>query len=575
MKPLRFSSIVTLIAVMGSLVLAAGTPCGTEITNVAYGDYDDANGNAMPQVQSNVVSTIVSQVAGVDLNPDYHSNTIPTQAVHLSFITLTNTGNCDDAFDLTLESEITGTGTFDITLWHDIDGNGIIDGLDSLITVTPNMAADEELNLIYRIEDTTPGGAPDGDNVYTNLIATSQFDETVSDNSEADHTIAAAVLAVSVEPSTTTPEPGDVITFSVCGSNTGSAISYGVTIIGEIPANSSYVPGSMAVYSTDDYANASPLTDPDDGVEYPPLTEGDFNVTNAGQVTIVWGDAAPGESGCVFYQVVVDEDTPEGTVIEADVTVGFDNSEGTPYPSGNYTSTPAVVQQVYAVSSTGDEVYFADPSDDVLYPICFTNDGNGDDIFNISYTSNFWSWTFYFDQNGNGVIDPDDTELTDTINDGIIDIGSLGQDETVCIIGMTTVPAGTNDGTSDVMTVTATSVGDPTVTTSGTATITATAPYLTLSKMVTPTGNQPPGTVLTYRVDVINAGTGQATGVLITDAIPTNCTYVAGSLSVAGIAKTDAADGDNGTFSNDSVIFDIPTLGSGGSTYVTFQVTID
>jgi len=577
MKSNKIARNALVLLMLTGAVFAAGTPCGTDITNQAFGDYKDANGNNLPQVTSNVVTTTVSQIAGVDIAPAYHSNTIPTLSTHLSFMTLTNTGNCTDVFDLSISSVITGTGTFSTELYHDIDGNGIIDGLDSLITVTPSLDADEEISLIYVITDTTPGGAEDGVNVYTEVTAVSQFDNNVSDTASADHTIAASTLAISVTPDNTTPEPGEVITYSVCGENNGSATAYNVTIIGEIPANTTYVPGSMGIYPSNDYGNANPLTDIDDGVEYPPLTEGDYDMTNTGQITVVWGDAAPGESGCIFYQVVVNDDVEEGTEITADVTVEFENLEGTPYPDGNYTSGVSTVDQVYDVSVTDDLATVADPSDQVLFPVCFTNDGNGEDIFNITYSSDFWTWTFYWDFNGNGDIDPGDIALTDSPDDpdGIVDLGTLNPGETECIIAVATVPAGTNDGTVEEATITATSVGDPTVTVGATVTVTVTAPSLSLTKTVTPVGNQPPGTILTYRVDIINSGSGVATQVVITDAIPNNTTYVAGTMTLAGVPKTDANDSDSGTFSNNSVTFNIPSLGPGGSTYVTFQVEIN
>lgn len=575
MKLLRFNTGILMTVLLWSTAFGAGTPCGTTITNVAYGDYKDANGNSLAQVTSNTVTTTVSQVAGVDLHPALLSNTIPTQSTHLSSLTLTNTGNCNDQFTLSVNTTITGDASFTVELYHDINGNGVIDGLDAPIAITPEMAADEELDLIYLITDITNGGAPDGANVASVITAVSEFDDTVTDTADTDHTVAASVLDVTVTPSDVSPLPGETITYSVCFENTGSATSYDLTFIGEIPENTTYVPGTLGYYPTDEFANANPLTDADDGVEYPPATEGDFNVTNADLVTVVWGDAAPMDEGCVFYQVVVVDGTPAGTTIQPEVDVTFENGEGTPYPPGTYHGDPSIVDQFAGVEAGDDDTAVADPGDEVTYSICFTNTGNGEDVFNISYVSNFWSWTFYFDSNGNGNIDPDDTELTDTNSDGVIDLGTLDQDETVCIIGTSAIPAGTNDGTVDVMTVTATSVFDDTVSDSGTITTTVTAPILSLNKSVTPEGEQPPGTVLTYRVDVLNAGTGQATDVVITDAVPAHTTYISGSMTVAGVAKTDAADGDSGTFSSNQVEFQIPTMGPGGSTYITFQVVIN
>ncbi len=60
-------------------------------------------------------------------------------------------------------------------------------------------------------------------------------------------------------------------------------------------------------------------------------------------------------------------------------------------------------------------------------------------------------------------------------------------------------------------------------------------------------GTQPlPGATLRYTITVSVSGAGTASGVVITDPIPANTTYTAGSLSLNGGPLTDAADGDAG-----------------------------
>jgi uncharacterized repeat protein (TIGR01451 family) len=54
-------------------------------------------------------------------------------------------------------------------------------------------------------------------------------------------------------------------------------------------------------------------------------------------------------------------------------------------------------------------------------------------------------------------------------------------------------------------------------------------PALSITKSVSPTGEVAPGTILTYTLTIRNDGSGPATEVDITDAVPTNTTYVAGS----------------------------------------------
>ena len=62
-------------------------------------------------------------------------------------------------------------------------------------------------------------------------------------------------------------------------------------------------------------------------------------------------------------------------------------------------------------------------------------------------------------------------------------------------------------------------------------------------------GSRPvPGAAISYQIVVTATGTGTALGAALTDAIPADTTYVAGSLSLNGAPLTDAADGDAGSF---------------------------
>ena len=55
-----------------------------------------------------------------------------------------------------------------------------------------------------------------------------------------------------------------------------------------------------------------------------------------------------------------------------------------------------------------------------------------------------------------------------------------------------------------------------------------------------------PGATLTYSIDVMVTGSGTATAVLITDPLPVDTTYVAGSLLLNGTPLSDAGDADAG-----------------------------
>ncbi len=64
---------------------------------------------------------------------------------------------------------------------------------------------------------------------------------------------------------------------------------------------------------------------------------------------------------------------------------------------------------------------------------------------------------------------------------------------------------------------------------------------LTALKEVAPTGAVSPGTMLTYTITITNTGTVAATSMTLTDAIPANTTYVAGSTTLNAVAVADVA----------------------------------
>lgn len=84
-----------------------------------------------------------------------------------------------------------------------------------------------------------------------------------------------------------------------------------------------------------------------------------------------------------------------------------------------------------------------------------------------------------------------------------------------------------------------------------------------------------PGAVIEYTIVVTNSGAANATAVALSDNIPANTTYVAGSMTLNAGALTDAALDDAGTFTGTAVNVNAGTVNSGGGTAtVTFRVTI-
>ena len=92
-------------------------------------------------------------------------------------------------------------------------------------------------------------------------------------------------------------------------------------------------------------------------------------------------------------------------------------------------------------------------------------------------------------------------------------------------------------------------------------------PAISLVKSTDQTSS-PPGTEIIYTIYYHNAGMGAASNLIISDTIPLNTTYVAGSLKSGNAASTyatatvltDAADADAGQVSGGSIIFMMTTV---------------
>lgn len=272
--------------------------------------------------------------------------------------------------------------------------------------------------------------------------------------------------------------------------------------------------------------------------------------------------------------------TPAGTVISNTATVDFQDVNGNALQEISNTvqttvSTVAAVDIDPAALASN-----ADPGDLVCYAHTVSNNGNDTDTIDVATASSQgWTVTVYQDVDSDGVYTAGtDTPLGNTNGSGTPDTGGMARDTAMEILVCVSVPAGTANGTVDTCDVTVDSDNDPAQTDSATDTTTIDAPDVGVVKSVAPVGDQPPGTVLTYTVTVTNNGSGAAQSMVLTDPIPANTTYQAGTITQDAAARTDAADADNADYNVTNpgeITVSIGTLASGASTTITFQVQID
>lgn len=559
---------------------AAGTPANTSITNQAHADYKDANGNERPRVTSNTVTTVVSQVAAVSSSPATasHNGIAGTDVEYPAEIC--NNGNGSDTITLAAVNDQGWT----VTIYPDLNGNGVWDSATEGTPVanTGLLAADQCYDVIVMVS--VPAGTANGTIGTTTLTVTSTYDGTVSDTSVFTTNAQSAVLTLTKTATPASPKPGDTITYAITGSNSGGT-AYSIRVLDAIPAGTAYVAGSMKAGPVGgDYATAYAMTDANDAENLTYTIGADTAIANAyydsgnNRLQLDWSQCPP--AGVFYFQVKVNDNVASGTNITniATATYGLLDNGLRPYTEST-NGAHATVATLPGVDLYSDGTGTGDPGDQMVYAFTVKNTGNAADTFDLTYTSSAgWTWVIWKDVDGNGIPGTDgDVVVTDT--------GALNALATANFLAVATIPAGSSDGATDTAVVTGTSRIDTGVSDTATFTTTVTAPVLTITKTVSPTGNQPPGTELTYQATVTNVGTGVATSVVISDIVPQYTTYVAGSIktgATAGslVARTDASDGDGGRYDAGTDVVTaggagVLSLGAGGTWVLEFKVTID
>jgi uncharacterized repeat protein (TIGR01451 family) len=163
------------------------------------------------------------------------------------------------------------------------------------------------------------------------------------------------------------------------------------------------------------------------------------------------------------------------------------------------------------------------PSNGTNYTVAFTvqNTGGGTDNFDLLTVRNPGTTLTTVSMTGSGVTQgalPDSARLTG--------LGSGASTAVTVTYSVGNVAA----GSIDTLKFTARSTGDPTKTALGKLTVTVIRPSMTTSRVRSPTGNQPPGTLITHTITITNTGTTDASTGIISDSVSSNLQFKLGSV---------------------------------------------
>ena len=183
---------ISAAAFMAPIVMSAQPPAGYAIRNQATATYVDTSGQAQSAL-SNLVSTTVAHVAGVDLVTSNEKSALPGQTVYMPH-TLVNNGNGADSFTVQVLPSTPGSSKYsNVAIYPDANGTGVASSNTPLCSDngTPACSAgfiqalDVGARFNFVVAYTVPVTANLGVVDTTTVKATSLLTSTVTD-SETD-----------------------------------------------------------------------------------------------------------------------------------------------------------------------------------------------------------------------------------------------------------------------------------------------------------------------------------------------------------------------------------------------------
>ncbi|MDI4645943.1 DUF7507 domain-containing protein [Cohnella hashimotonis] len=328
---------------------------------------------------------------------------------------------------------------------------------------------------------------------------------------------------------------GDTLTFSAVVTNNGITAVNNVVFSDPLPANVSFVSGSVFVGGA-----ARPLANPTSG--------------------ILIGALAPGASATVTFEVKITMAIPSQITNQS--TVSFTSGVFSGTSASNTTVTPVYQPQIALVKSANTSN--ATVGDTIVYTINVSNSGNFG--ASVTVTDTIPAGTTFSPNSVivGGVPQPGATPTTP------IPLGIVVPGQTVVVtfaVVVTSLPSPQQLSNTASAVLTYVPPDGRTITqnvTSNTVTFPVSAPNVAVSK-ATPSTAVALGDTVTYTVTVLNSGIAAVTNVLFTDPTPAGTAFVPGSVLVNGVPAPAAIPSGG---------IQLGTIAPSGTSTVVFSVNV-
>lgn len=221
------------------------------------------------------------------------SGTGPAGGILFYDHTITNTGNVAEVFSLTLGANSAPTFLYQF-----------LDSSNNPITGNVNVAVGGTYSFKLRVQ--IPAGTATGTIDTQVLRATETTALTFAENTDTT-TVVSGFVSLTKTVSAATAVPGDTLTYTINYENIGSTNAVLVVITDLIPANTTFVTGSLRYDSDGDTTFETTPTDGsgDDTAEFANTPNRVIFRVGTGATSAVGGTVAPGGKGAIRFQVTV------------------------------------------------------------------------------------------------------------------------------------------------------------------------------------------------------------------------------------------------------------------------------